>query len=208
MFASQRSWAGSARRDLFTFGVTPKNSFEVYNAEAEEFDKVMSRLFAEGDERGITEEQFIQGLKKLPELEEALMKDLDPEFGRLRSYRTLEDQLAKLMGNLERLRRELLTNPTEEREAEIKTEIRSRKDQCKKLRAKGVIPSVGPVVFNQMDLDKDRFVSEREASRCFKALKHVHAFFDACGNLLWSRFGVTYRCKRARIALLSKTCRP
>ena len=102
----------------------------------------------------------------------------------------------------------MLTKPTKEREAEIQAEIRSRKDQCKKLRAKGVIPSVGPVVFNQMDLDKDRFVSEREASRCFKALKHVHAFFDACGNLLWSRFGVTYRCKRARIALLSKTCRP
>ena len=49
---------------------------------------------------------------------------------------TLEDQLAKLMGNLERLRRELLTSLTPEREAEIKTEMRSRKDACKKLRKK------------------------------------------------------------------------
>merc|ERR1719446_938371 len=52
--------------------------------------------------------------------------------------------------------------------------MRSRKDACKKLRKKGVIPAAGPVVFNQMDLDKDRFVSESEAARTFKALKHVY----------------------------------
>ena len=49
----------------------------------------------------------------MPELEEALQRDLDPDFGRLRSYRSYEDQLAKLMGNIERLRRELTTNPGE-----------------------------------------------------------------------------------------------
>merc|ERR1719506_1926112 len=132
-------------------------------------------MFAEAaDERGITEVQFVAALKKLPDLEAALIKDLDPDWGRLRSYRTLEDQLAKLMGNIERLRRELLTNPNEERVGAIKSEMRSRKDGCKKLRAKGVIPAVGPVVFNQMDLDKDRFVSESEAARTFAALGKVY----------------------------------
>ena len=43
-----------------------------------------------------------------------------------------------------------------DRLAAIKAEMRSRKDECKRFRANGVIPSVGPVVFNQMDLDKDR----------------------------------------------------
>jgi len=78
------------------------------------------------------------------------------------------------MGNIERLRLELATKPGAEREAAIKTEMRSRKDGCKKLRAKGVIPAVGPVVFNQMDLDKDRFVSESEAARTFAALGKVY----------------------------------
>merc|ERR1719262_1138671 len=73
-----------------------------------------------------------------------MQKDLDPDFGRLKSYRTYEDQLAKLMGNL------------------------------KRLRANGVVPAVGPVVFNQMDLDKDRFVNQSEMARVFKGLKHVY----------------------------------
>ena len=174
----------------------PTKAIEVYSVDTEEFDKVMGKLFKEAaDERGITEEQFTQGLKKLPDLEAALMEDMDPDWGRLRSYRTLEDQLAKLMGNIERLRRELLAEPNvplpEERKAEIEAEIRSRKDKCKKLRAQGVIPSVGPVVFNQMDLDKDRFVSESEAARCFKALKHVLAlFFTAAGRYFRNRVSV------------------
>merc|ERR1719456_323075 len=146
----------------------------VYKAEQSQMDAALEKLFEKASDKGISEEQFVQGLKKLPELEAAMAADLDPDFGRLKSYRTFEDQLAKLMGNLERLRLELATKPGEEREAAIKTEMRSRKDACKKLVAKGVIPSVGPVVFNQMDLDKDRFVSEREASRTFAALGKVY----------------------------------
>ena len=136
-------------------------------------------MFAGAGEQGINETQFIEGLKKLPELEQAMIKDMDPDWGRLRSYRTCEDQLAKLMGNLERLRRELLTDLTPEREAEIKKEMRSRKDQCKKMRAKGVVPSVGPVVFNQMDLNKDRFVDRSEMMRVFKGLKAVYKIDQA-----------------------------
>ena len=58
--------------------------------DSEEFDKVMGKLFKDAaDERGITEEQFVEGLKKLPDLEAALIKDMDPDWGCLRSYRTL-----------------------------------------------------------------------------------------------------------------------
>ena len=80
---------------------------------------MLNRLFEDSPD-GISEQQFIAGLKKLPELEAAMISDMDPDFGRLKSYRTFEDQLAKLMGNIERLRRELLTNPSEERVAAIK----------------------------------------------------------------------------------------
>merc|ERR1719506_3250574 len=154
---------------------TIKAMKHVYDVDKAEVEKVMGRMFADAaDERGIDEAQFVAALKKLPDLEAALIKDLDPDWGRLRSYRTLEDQLAKLMGNIERLRLELATKPGEERVGAIKSEMRSRKDGCKKLRAKGVIPSVGPVVFNQMDLDKDRFVSESEAARTFAALGKVY----------------------------------
>merc|ERR1719456_332657 len=146
----------------------------VYKAEQSQMDAALEKLFEKASDKGISEEQFVQGLKKLPELEAAMAADLDPDFGRLKSYRTFEDQLAKLMGNLERLRREMLTNPTPEREVEIKAEMRSRKDECKRFRANGVIPSVGPVVFNQLDLDKDRFVSQSETGRMFKGLKHVY----------------------------------
>ena len=108
--------------------------------------------------------------------------------GTQHSTGTLEDQLAKLMGNIERLRVELLTGPTPEREEAIKVELRSRKDACKKLRAKGIIPAVGPAVFNQMDLDKDRYISEAEFSRVLKALKHLFPVDGVDKVLLAERF--------------------
>jgi hypothetical protein len=46
----------------------------------------------------IDEVEWARNLAKLPALKAALIKDLDPETGRLRSYRSPEDQLAKLLG--------------------------------------------------------------------------------------------------------------
>ena len=93
---------------------------------------------------------------------------VDPDWGVLKSYRTHEDQLAKNMGNLERLRRilntDLLTEwpasypqnlaTYEERKAWIEKEMRQRKDACKEYRKKGIIPSPGYVVFNQIDVTR------------------------------------------------------
>ena len=77
----------------------PTKAIEVYSVDTEEFDKVMGKLFKEAaDERGITEEQFVEGLKKLPDLEAALMKDMDPDWGRLRSYRTPSQDIMEAWG--------------------------------------------------------------------------------------------------------------
>merc|ERR1719316_2056355 len=65
-------------------------------------------------------------------------------------------KLAKCMGNLEYLRRELLTDITPARKAEIEAEVKTRKAKCKELRAKGVVPAPGVCVFNQIDLMKTR----------------------------------------------------
>ena len=91
---------------------------------------------------------------------------VDPDWGVLKSYRTHEDQLAKNMANLERLRRVMTTDlfsewpksypqdlaTYEERKAWIEKEMRQRKDACKEYRKKGIIPSPGYVVFNQIDV--------------------------------------------------------
>lgn len=45
----------------------------------------------------------MRNLNKLPALKKALVLDMDPNTGRLRSYRSAEDQLAKLLGNIMRL---------------------------------------------------------------------------------------------------------
>jgi hypothetical protein len=78
------------------------------------------------------------------------------------------------MGNLERLRRELLVEDlAPERREAINTEIRERKDACKKLRSKGVVPSPGYVVFNQIDVAKTRKLTTAELQRLIKSLSAV-----------------------------------
>jgi Ca2+-binding EF-hand superfamily protein len=149
----------------------------------EPIDKCMTVMDADrsGD---IDESEWVQNLQKLPNLYRILSEDVDPESGTLISFRTPEDQLAKCMGNLERLRRELIADPeerkcynmpllTDERKAEIEKDIRQRKDQCKKYRAMGIVPSPGYVVFNQVDASKNRKLSEAELKRLVNALQYV-----------------------------------
>jgi len=62
---------------------------------------------------------------------------------------------------------------TEARKAEIAKEIRQRKDQCKKYRAMGIVPSPGYVVFNQVDASKNRKLDKAELGRLIKAIKYV-----------------------------------
>jgi len=153
--------------------------------EIEDIDKIMTVM--DKDRSGdIDEFEWVTNLKKLPKLYQVLSDDIDPDWGTLKSFRTPEDQLAKCMGNLERLRRELIANQderklagmpelTDARKAEIEKEIRQRKDQCKKYRAMGIVPAVGYTVFNQVDASKDRKLDKGELERLVKALKYVFA---------------------------------
>jgi Ca2+-binding EF-hand superfamily protein len=153
--------------------------------EIESVDKIMTVMDADksGD---IDESEWVLNLQKLPLLYRILQDDVDPEIGTLISFRTPEDQLAKCMGNLERLRRELIANQaerqqaglpplTDERKEEIEKEIRQRKDQCKKYRAMGIVPSPGYVVFNQVDSSKNRKLDKKELERLVKAIQLVFA---------------------------------
>jgi len=117
----------------------------------EDTDRIMKVMDA--DQSGdIDEKEWINNLKKLPKLNAALVKDVDPDWGTLRSYRTLEDQLAKLYGNIARL----------EEKGEETEELVSRKAQAAKMRSKGVIPAPGICVFQQIDTDKSRTLSVQE----------------------------------------------
>ena len=57
----------------------------------------------EGEGKEISEAEWCQSLEKCPALKRALISDLDPDTGKLRSYRSQEDQLAMLLGNIQRL---------------------------------------------------------------------------------------------------------
>jgi Ca2+-binding EF-hand superfamily protein len=153
--------------------------------EIEGLDKIMNVMDADrsGD---IDEAEWVNNLQKLPLLHRVLQEDVDPEDGTLKNFRTPEDQLAKCMGNLERLRRELIANQaerkqaglpplTEERKEEINKDIRQRKDQCKNYRAIGIVPSPGYVVFNQVDSSKNRKLDKGELERLVKAIGYVFA---------------------------------
>jgi Ca2+-binding EF-hand superfamily protein len=160
-------------------------SYVFKDKEVETVEKMMTTMDADnsGD---IDEREWVSSLQKLPLLYQVLQSDIDPDSGILMSFRTPEDQLAKCMGNIERLRRELVANQderkqagmpelTEERKAEIEKDIRQRKDQCKKYRAMGIVPSPGYVVFNQVDASKNRKLDMGELKRLVKAIQYVFA---------------------------------
>merc|ERR1719359_398468 len=121
----------------------------------EDNDRIMKVM--DSDQSGdIDEKEWINNLKKLPKLNAALIKDVDPDWGTLKSYRTLEEQLAKLYGNIARLEEKAANGE------DVAAELESRKDQAKKMREKGVIPAPGVVIFSQLDKDKSRTLEKDE----------------------------------------------
>jgi Ca2+-binding EF-hand superfamily protein len=141
--------------------------------EVEDIEKIMNVM--DKDSSGdIDEGEWVRNLKKLPKLFQVLQDDIDPDWGTLKSFRTPEDQLAKCMGNLERLRRELQTDVDDARKEKINKDIRQRKDQCKKYRAMGISPSPGYAVFNQIDVGKARKLTSLELERLLKSVGTVY----------------------------------
>jgi Ca2+-binding EF-hand superfamily protein len=126
--------------------------------EIESVEKIMAVMDA--DRSGaIDEAEWVSNLKKLPMLNKVLSEDIDPDWGTLKSYRTLEDQLAKLFGNIFRLEERIAGG-----EEGLDTELQERKAQAAKMRSKGVIPSPGIVIFSQLDKNKSRTLDKAELS--------------------------------------------
>jgi len=140
--------------------------------EIESLDVIMNTL--DKDRSGdISEHEWCIYIKEVPNFYKALQEDVDPDYGVLNSFRTPEDQLAKCMGNLARLKAELDAGPADERKAAIEAEMATRKELCKKFRAQGVTPSPGVCVFNQLDTDKKRALTKEKISALVAALKEA-----------------------------------
>ncbi|CAE8624793.1 unnamed protein product [Polarella glacialis] len=135
-----------------------------------DLDTIMERL--DKDKSGdISEHERVLNVKACPNFYKALEEDLDPDFGVLNSFRTPEDQLAKCMGNLARLKAELDAGPADDRKAAIEAELLSRKELCRKFRAHGVKPSPGYCVVNQIDTEKKRVLTKEKVGEVVTALK-------------------------------------
>jgi|EP01046_Picozoa_sp_COSAG06_P028901 Ca2+-binding EF-hand superfamily protein len=116
---------------------------------------------------------FVAALGKLPTLLAAAEADWDAATGKFTKFRSCEDQLSKLLGNLDRLRQK------QARGENVDDQIASRKKQVKKFRSNGIVPSPALCVFNQIDVDKGRTISSAELIRAFKGLKKVYPASDA-----------------------------
>jgi Ca2+-binding EF-hand superfamily protein len=147
---------------------------KVYPVGEDEINKMIETM--DSDSSGeIDELEWLHNLASLPALKNALQKDLDPDMGRLRSYRSPEDQLAKLLGNIMRLEYDIAQG-----DASKQDELDSRKAQAAKMREKGYVPSAGVVVFNQIDKKKTRQISKEGLQEVLTALKVEGKTVDEC----------------------------
>ena len=141
---------------------------KVYPVGEEEVNSMLEKL--DSDSSGeVDEVEWTRNLNQLPALKKALIQDLDPMTGRLRSYRSPEDQLAKLLGNIMRLEYDI-----ERGDGDVeakKAELESRKAQAAKMREKGFVPSAGVVVFNQIDKKKTREIDKAGLQELITVLK-------------------------------------
>ena len=68
-------------------------------------DDVIAELFKrlDTDSSGdLNEVEWCRNLDNFPALKSGLQQDLDPDTGKLRSYRSTRQQFAKLLGNIDR----------------------------------------------------------------------------------------------------------
>jgi Ca2+-binding EF-hand superfamily protein len=139
----------------------------VYSPAKGEVAEVMKAM--DSDKSGeIDEKEWRQNLTKCPGLLRAMIEDLDNDTGKLRSYRTVEDQLAKCLGNVQRLEYDLQKGNADA--STIKAELESRKKLVAEMRANGVKPAPGIIVFNQIDLKKTRQIGKPELKNVLSKL--------------------------------------
>ena len=112
----------------------------------------------------INEEEWLTNLQKLPGVRMAIEAVLDADTGRVKTYRSLPEQLAKLMFEASGL--ELRCWAGED----VSEELAEKRTAMQKLRNKGVKPSPGLLVFQQIDLDGSGTIDRKELQRLLKAL--------------------------------------
>merc|ERR1711972_647818 len=100
----------------------------------------------------IDEDEWCRELGKMPVLRSILAKDLDPETGLLRSFRTQEQNMAKCLANIDRLEFD------QSKGKDVSAELASRRALVEKYRLNGIQPSAGLLVFAQLDKKKTRKV--------------------------------------------------
>ena len=142
----------------------------VYKPEEPVVGETAEKMLAE--EGKMTPDEWLELLTTMPLLDAKLQEDFDKTRLRFKNFRSCGQQLSKCMGNIDRLRLKHKQAPDEEKEA-IKAEMKSRKAQCKKLKANGIAPSPAIAVFNQIDLDKSGTVDTSELKRMLYGLRKV-----------------------------------
>merc|ERR1719174_1065850 len=112
----------------------------------------------------ISEEEWLANLKKVPGVRMAIEAVLDADTGRVKTYRSLPEQLAKLMFEASGLELRCWAGEN------VSEKLAEKRTAMQKLRNKGVKPSAGLLVFQQIDLDGSGTIDRKELQRLLKAL--------------------------------------
>jgi len=123
------------------------------------FEEMMAKLDSDNDDV-VSEEEWLTNLQKLPGLRLAIESVLDPQTGRVKTYRSLPEQLAKLMGDAKKL----------EASGADPSKLEETQKAVESLRSKGVAPSPGVLVFSQVDVDGSGSVDRAELQKLLEKL--------------------------------------
>ena len=146
-----------------------KGVYSIAESEAHMMETLDSN--ADGE---IDEVEWCRNLADLPALKAALQKDLDPNTGRLRSFRSPRQQFAKLLANIDRLEYDISRFKGDIKDPErvkIARELESRRKQADRMRQSGIAPSAGIVVFNQLDKKKTGSITKEQLSKLFSKME-------------------------------------
>jgi len=106
------------------------------------FEELLATL--DSDSSGDVDlEEWLTNLDKLEGLKTAMESVLDPDTGRLTTYRSYADQMAKEMGAIKKL----------EKSGGDEEAIQKKKDSVARFKENGYKPSAGVLVFDQIDVD-------------------------------------------------------
>ncbi|GMI24646.1 hypothetical protein TeGR_g5360 [Tetraparma gracilis] len=98
-------------------------------------EDIIAALDVDGD--GIIDEaEWIANLENLPDLKASVEQAVDKKTGKIKGYRSLEQQLSKLHSQIKDLDKRMAAG-----EAGLEEELKKREAQAKKLEEKGIVPS-------------------------------------------------------------------